>query len=265
MSNASSDVPTPPLERSKSKRSGWSPVSAMAIIVFGFLFLPVVAAVLTSFIPMVLGWDSIRADEWIMNSPVANFLYVLFAETLTIGMIWWFISYKKISFWEAVALRRIRARDFGWAILGFIVYFVLFVVTLISVQQVFPLDQTAEQALGFDRGIGGAGLILAFMSLVILPPLAEEIIFRGFFYGTLRRSGARLAVAILVTSIVFGTLHLFGGADGRLVWVAAIDTFVLSIVLCYLREKTDSIWASIIVHAIKNGIVFLNLFIINVV
>jgi len=98
MSNASSDIPTPPLERSKAKRYGWSPVSGMAIILFGFLLLPVVAGVLTSFVPMLLGWDSIRADEWIMDSPVANFLYVLFAEALTLSTIWWFVSYKKFSF-----------------------------------------------------------------------------------------------------------------------------------------------------------------------
>lgn len=263
MLNASSDIPTPPLERPRAKRYAWSPVSGMAMILFGFLLLPVVAGVVTSFIPTLLGWDSIRADEWIMDSPVANFLYVLLAEALTLGAIWWFVSYKKVSFKKAVGLGPLKVRDFGYAILGFVVYFVLFIITLLSVQQFFTIDESVEQSLGFDKGIDGLGLALAFASLVILPPVAEEIIFRGFFYGTLRGNGARVGVAVIVTSIVFGSLHLFGSADGRLVWLAAIDTFVLSVILCYLREKTGTIWSCIFLHALKNGIVFLNLFVIN--
>ncbi|MEK7153780.1 MAG: CPBP family intramembrane glutamic endopeptidase, partial [Patescibacteria group bacterium] len=120
-----------------------------------------------------------------------------------------------------------------------------------------------EQALGFTRGISGTGLVMAFVSLVILPPLAEEIIFRGFLYGTLRANKVRAGVAILVTSLIFGSLHLFGAAEGGLLWIAFVDTFILSLVLCYFREQNGTIWASVGIHALKNGFVFLNLFIIN--
>ncbi|HET8671581.1 MAG TPA: CPBP family intramembrane glutamic endopeptidase, partial [Candidatus Saccharimonadales bacterium] len=84
-----------------------------------------------------------------------------------------------------------------------------------------------------------------------------------FFYGTLRANKMRKWTAMVVTSILFGVLHLFGAAEGGLLWIAFIDTFVLSLVLCHLREENGTIWASIGVHALKNGFVFANLFIIN--
>jgi hypothetical protein len=139
----------------------------------------------------------------------------------------------------------------------------LFVIGLIIIDALFPINTNQEQALGFTRGVDGMELAMAFVGLVILPPIAEEIIFRGFFYGTLRANKIRKWSAIIVTSVLFGALHLFGAADGGLLWIAFVDTFILSVVLCYFREKNGTLWASIGIHALKNGLVFLNLFIIN--
>jgi membrane protease YdiL (CAAX protease family) len=251
------------IAQKSSKKYHWTPLAAMAWVLLGFAVLPVVASVVITLIPSLLGWDQVRADEWVLSSPLANFLFVLLSEVLTVAALTWFISHRKASFKQVMALRRPRLNDVGRAIAGIIVYFVLFAVSIMVVEQMFPINTEQEQALGFARDVSGGGLILAFISLVILPPLAEELIFRGFFYGTLR--GYRLSVAwsIFITSALFAALHLFGSADGKLLWIAFLDTFVLSLVLCYLREKTGAIWSSILVHALKNGFVFLNIFIIN--
>jgi membrane protease YdiL (CAAX protease family) len=60
-------------------------------------------------------------------------------------------------------------------------------------------------------------------------------------------------LAILITSTLFGLIH---GA-----WNVGIDTFALSIVLCVVRLKTGSLWASILIHMTKNAIAFYLLFI----
>jgi membrane protease YdiL (CAAX protease family) len=49
-----------------------------------------------------------------------------------------------------------------------------------------------------------------------------------------------------------------------LLYIAAIDTFTLSLILVYLREKTGGLWSSMGLHAIKNGIAFVSLFIVHV-
>jgi membrane protease YdiL (CAAX protease family) len=252
-----------PVVAAEPRRLPWGPLAAVLMVLFGFIAIPVAAGVLITFIPHLLGWNSIKGDQWLMDSPLSNFLYVLLAESMTLGALAWFFAYKKIHFREAVALQRFRGRDVAYALLGWLAYLVLFVVLLAVIKQFIPINTEQEQAIGFDKGITGVGLGLAFVSLVILPPVAEEIIFRGFFYGTLRSSRVPFIAATILTSIVFASLHLLGAANGGLLWIAFIDTFILSLVLCYVRERTGSIWACIGIHALKNGFVFVNLFLLS--
>jgi len=213
--------------------------------------------------PAMFGWSTPRIDQWSDQSPLANFLFVLVSETLTVGALYWFVRYRKHSFAQTIALRWPRWRDAVYAIGGILTYFVLFLAVYSVVNAVIPIDAQQQQALGFSKSATGIGLVLAFVGLVILPPLAEETMFRGFLYGTFRRHKLPVPWSIVLTSVLFGGLHLFGSEDGGLLWIAFLDTFVLSVVLCYVREKTGSIWASIAIHALKNGFVFVNLFIIH--
>lgn len=265
MSNDSSSETKPAEQVHAQPRLPWGPVAAVLMVLFGFLVVPVAASVIVAVIPGLFSKNSIAADEWLLNSPTANFLYVLLAESMSIGALAWFISYKKRSFRQVVALRRWRWRDVGYALLAWVIYMALFVVVLGILQHFLPIDTNQQQDLGFQKGIGGIGLVMAFVSLVVLPPLVEEIVFRGFFFGTLRSSKLPFIGASLITSIIFASLHLFGSASGGLLWIAFIDTFVLSMVLCYLRERTDSIAACILLHALKNGTVFISLFVLKAV
>lgn len=258
MLNDSSKPATAPKETTKQ----WSVLTAIIVILASFLIAPAIVQMTMIGLTSVLGWNSVRAEDWLNNAPLSNFLYVLLVELITIGGLYWFTRSKKVSFKKVVALGRFKTRDVGYALLGILMYFGLFAILLLTVQQFLPIDTEQKQALGFEQGVGGMGLLLAFVSLVILPPIAEEILFRGFFYGTLRKR-LKAWPSILVTSVGFAALHLFGAAEGGLLWSAFIDVFALSIILCYLREQNGTIWASIGVHALKNGFVFLNLFIIN--
>jgi membrane protease YdiL (CAAX protease family) len=133
--------------------------------------------------------------------------------------------------------------------------------TLIS--HFFPgLDINQHQQIGFNNVRGTVELVLTFASLVILPPLAEEIIMRGFLYTSLRKA-MPFAWAAVATSALFATAHLPEGGSAGPLYIAAIDTFVLGMVLSFLREKTGSLWAGITLHALKNGIAFVVLFVIG--
>jgi membrane protease YdiL (CAAX protease family) len=84
---------------------------------------------------------------------------------------------------------------------------------------------------------------------------------RGFLYSSLKKA-MPVGLAAVSVSLLFAAAHLpEGGAAGPL-YIAAIDTFILSLVLVYLREKTGSLWASITLHALKNGIAFVALFVV---
>lgn len=136
---------------------------------------------------------------------------------------------------------------------GLVVYFILSALLLLLITRLIPwIDVDQVQEVGFRQINKSYEYILAFTSLVIIAPIAEEILFRGYLYGKLKKF-VPIWIAIIVTSLLFGLIH---GA-----WNLAIDTFALSIVLCLLRESTGNIWASILLHMTKNGIAFYILFI----
>jgi hypothetical protein len=262
MSDDSSN--TPPVKTAQtSKHSAWGIPAAVIIALVAMIATQWVAAIVVSLFPVAAGWDAARAEDWFYNSPAATFFMVLLFETLAVATVALFVSWRHVSFWVATALKRIRWRDWGYAAGGFVVYFAIAAIVLTILPILVPIDTGQEQNIGFEPGIGGTALLMAFIGLVVLPPIVEEIVFRGFLFGTLRSHHVHFAWSAIATSLLFGSLHLMGGVEGGLLWIGLADTFVLSLVLCYVREATGSLWASIIIHALKNGLVFLNIFVIN--
>jgi uncharacterized protein len=181
---------------------------------------------------------------------------------MSVGAIYLFLKRHKLGF-ASIGLKKPRWNDALHGLLAVPVYFLLYVLTVGVVSYFVPsfnIDQ--QQEIGFNNVQGALPLILTFLSLVVLPPLAEEIMVRGFLYSTLKKALPTIG-AVIVTSVLFASAHLpEGGAAGPL-YIAALDTFVLSLVLIYLREKTGSLWASITLHAVKNGIAFVALFVLH--
>lgn len=212
--------------------------------------------------PLARGWGNARASDWLDNSTWAQFWYVLLAEALTFGAIWWFIHRRKSTL-RAIGWKRIRLSDPLLTLAGFGVYFIAYAVVLALATNLFPgINVNQKQELGFDNTTGDTNLVLTFLSLVVLPPVVEETVFRGFVYTGLRNK-MKPILAALITSALFATAHLEFGSGKPLLWVAALDTFTLSLVLCYLRQTTDSLWPGILLHALKNGIAFISLFILH--
>lgn len=159
--------------------------------------------------------------------------------------------------------RRPNLNDMAWALPICIIYFIVLSVTMALISKFAPgIDLNQEQQLSFDKSTHGFGLALVFVGLVIVPPLVEEFVMRGFLFSGLR-SKLSLWPAALLTSLIFAVAHLQIGAGAPPLYVAAIDTFILSMFLVYLRVKTGGIWAGMLVHALKNGIAFSALFLIK--
>ena len=153
--------------------------------------------------------------------------------------------------------------DIGLAPVGLVVSLLLAagVIWLFSFFPWFDAGQTQE--VGFDLFLSGADKAVAFLTLVVIAPIAEEVIFRGWLYGKLRaRTSASMSSALsvvlstLLVSVLFGAIHLQ--------WNVAVNVFALSLVLCGLREITGTIYAGILVHMLKNGLAFYLLYVVGI-
>ncbi len=94
-----------------------------------------------------------------------------------------------------------------------------------------------------------AWLLLSYgVVAVIVAPVAEELIFRGFLYGALRRRLTPLA-ACGASAVIFAAMHLdpdsaaFGAA------------MIMGLVLAATYEKTRSLYVPMVVHALTNAYV----------
>jgi membrane protease YdiL (CAAX protease family) len=241
----------------------WSPVLAVAAVVLIYFISQLVGGLLLSVYPAIRHWNSSQANAWINNSVLAQFVYIVIAEGITIYAVWQFLKHYKISL-SVIGVKRFKVEDILYAFAGFAVYFVSYAILLQIVTKLVPsLNVSQQQQIGFQNANGVGQLVLTAISLVILPPIAEEILMRGFLYTSLKKSLPKV-VAALVTSVIFASAHLEFGQGAPLLWVAALDTFVLSLVLVYLRERTDRLWASMGVHGLKNTVAFISLFIFHV-
>jgi membrane protease YdiL (CAAX protease family) len=256
-------VPINPSFTSREPRSGWwlAPIALLATVVI-FYSAQILGLLVVSIFPALHHWPAAQSAGWLTNSVTAQFAYGLLADGLIIlgvaGML------KLLHWrWATIGLTRPKWRHIAVGFLAAIPYYVLYIAAVSVVSVFVPgLNIDQKQEIGFNSVHGLWPLALAFISLVVLPPLAEEITMRGFLYTGLRKWLPKV-VAALAVSALFGAAHLTeGGAAGPL-WIGAIDTFTLSLVLVFLREKTGNLWAGTILHAVKNGVAFLSLFIIG--
>lgn len=234
----------------------YGPLSALLITVGSFFGSQLLAGVVVSFFPLFIGWDEARIQQWFDNSVLPQTLIIALSGLISILLIRLFLHMRGNRLIQ-LGLGRPKLSFIWQALAGFAVYMVGYLVLLVAVKALIPaLDLEQKQELGFDFSAKENIVLLAF-SLVIIPPVVEEIVMRGFLFGGLRTK-VPFIFAALGTSLLFAAAHLPAAKDG-LLWVGAIDTFVLSMVLCYLREKTGNLWPAIAVHALKNSIALIYL------
>lgn len=187
----------------------------------------------------------------VFQTVIAGLTYVL---TLSIAIGIPYVARKRKPTLETLGLSRLMTwTDIGLAPIAFIIYALAlagFMYVIVQLIPGFPIDQVQE--IGFKSISRQSEYILAFLILVVIGPFAEELLFRGYLYGKLRIH-VPIYAAIIATSVLFALAH------GQ--WNVAIDTFLLSIVMCGLREITGSIWAGILLHMLKNAVAFYGLFV----
>lgn len=153
--------------------------------------------------------------------------------------------------------------DIGLAPAGFVVYLLL-AAGLAALFSLFPwFNATEAQEVGFSVYVTGFDRVIAFITLVVVAPVAEEIIFRGWLYNKLRgkfldkySNMVSIVVSNLLVSLLFGIVHMQ--------WNVGVNVFAMSVVMCVLREITGTIYAGMLLHMLKNGIAFYLLYVLGI-
>lgn len=97
---------------------------------------------------------------------------------------------------------------------------------------------------------------ISFLSAVIIAPIIEEFIFRGYLYTAMLPTFKREKERLVVNAMLFSAAHVFLVAFLLGVTVPYY-IFVLGYFLAKLYEKSRSVLPCILLHGLNNGLVFL--------
>lgn len=102
-----------------------------------------------------------------------------------------------------------------------------------------------------DSFMDMSGNILGIFSIAIAAPVLEECLFRGAIEGHLLRTWKRPWLAVVVSALVFGLIHM---NPAQMVF-----GFLAGLVLGWLYYRTGSILPGIVGHVLNNSIAVVNM------
>lgn len=117
---------------------------------------------------------------------------------------------------------------------------------LFTDELVNPNEAAVDELMGMDFNKMAAAIIF-------LAPLAEELMFRGGVFGAVRTKSRR--AAYIVSALLFAAFHVWSYAledPMSLIYVLQYIPAGLALAWCY--DKTGSIWGSIFLHMLNNGV-----------
>jgi len=154
-------------------------------------------------------------------------------------------SFRAIHFWEVVQA----------VILGMALYYagnMLFGLLLQLMKLELP-NHNNDNILQ----LAAKNRIVMLIGSVVIAPLVEETLFRGLIFGVLRRKSRILAYA--VTLLTFALIHVWQYLPQNqwtLVLLSALQYIPAGIALGWTYEKSNNIWAPILLHMLINAIAF---------
>jgi len=183
------------------------------------------------------------------NRNIESYLTVAFYVILFLGYFGFSLNPedREAIFFEDEAIKK------PWS-LAFVPFFIMGFTTIIYVlilESLFPklFDSFINapnilENLSFSEN--PVAYILLFISVVLLAPVVEEIVFRGILFNLLNKKRG-LIFSMVVSSLFFGVLHA----------ETMVPTAVIGFVLCFIYQKTGSLKLSMAGHMFNNLVAFM--------
>ena len=151
-------------------------------------------------------------------------------------------GYKKI-------LKLYRIPDLGWKVWLFAIVFPIISSVFVNffvdfLNSLFSLEETENYYTQYV--FLEYPLFWSILFIAILPPIFEELAFRGFLFNQLKKVISNKQT-IVATAFIFALIHF---SVISFIWI-----FPFGLVLGYLRSKYNTLWLGMLVHFIHNLII----------
>jgi membrane protease YdiL (CAAX protease family) len=119
---------------------------------------------------------------------------------------------------------------------------------------VLPAVQAYQTSLDPAFEPSGVAIGFTFLGMVVMAPIVEELLFRGFFFTGFRSYIGPVGAAV-VSAVLFSLAHafpLFSPFSLNLSPTQALSTFLAGLVWAGMRHDSDSVFPSMLAHAAWN-------------
>ena len=216
---------------------------AFGIVIFSFLCSLLIAGIFSSLDPAILS----GSDLGLFSYLALFFSFIFLAAPIAL-----FLFRNGHNLVDNFRLKTVSRKILYLSlILSFGVVLVSSELNII-IDLIFPIPDSflnLDSLLSPDNPIS---LILVFLTVVIVAPVGEEMVFRGFLQNFLEKSWNDVTRAVLVSSLFFTLIHF------NPYW--AIQIYLMGLILGYLSWLTKSIYPSILLHMSINGTSMLFIF-----
>lgn len=210
-----------------------------------FIFGIVLLSVLTA---LIIGSIIGAFDKSLMtnSSPsLITYIAMFVGQSLLILPVLIFLVKNKLNFSDSFRLNLVSYKVI------FATFFISFGAIILSneinilVGMIIPIPDSFLQLELMLKPEDPLSLILLIITIVIVAPIGEELLFRGYLQKNLENLWKDVTRAILFSSLFFAIIHF------NPFWI--IQIYFLGVLLGYLAWKTNSIIPCIIFHIIING------------
>jgi membrane protease YdiL (CAAX protease family) len=229
----------------------WSWPHFVLFTLFAIISLTVIQGVMMVFYaphqsmsPQQLEAYLLSKPQFALGSMVIWYAAIFFFLYVTLSLL------RGHSFWECLGWRKIAPGP-GQSAKSPMVYFfagcgLSLMVAILSSRLRAP-DNSPMEELFKNRH---TALLFVAMA-VLIAPLVEETLFRGYLYPLFARSFG-ITPGIVLTGVLFGLMH---GAQLGWTWGLVTILIVVGIVFTFVRARTGSVFASFLMHLGYNSLI----------
>jgi len=181
---------------------------------------------------------SILIVDHLLSDPSSIFGLMLVQCLVFIPVLFLISNFRLQDYKQTLALRSFSKY---WLVRG-VILFIAYTI-LAAVVEWLMVSEVDEFILLLN---GSRSFKVAF-AIVVLAPICEELIFRGYLFKVLRPTWLGASGTIVLSSALFMFFHY-----GQYQWPILVSIFLFSILLGYLREKSGSVYLPMIMHALNN-------------
>ncbi len=239
-----SSVAFTPATSLREQFPGWSGWHVVAVVAF-----TVAALFLCSSVAIGIAHVLTRNQHVPLKDLTSNTIVIIGSQIAAYPVVIFFMmtlvrNESRQGFWRSIHWNWPIAAAPVYLIAGAVLAFVVeFASRWLPIPKSVPMDQYFSET-------SGAYLMAAFG--ITLAPLMEELFFRGMLYPVVRRAWG-LTVGVLFTATCFALIH---GAQLGYAWAPLLSIFVVGVVFTLVRQRTDSVASSFLMHCGYNLTLF---------